>query len=157
MNWGIVNTNINSNWIIRIDADEYISEKLALEIKANIIHVRHEVNGLLVKRMMYFMNKPLKKAGMYPIWHLRIWRIGTAICEERWMDERMKLHSGEISKLNGDLIDYNLNNLTWWTGKHNNYATREMIDFLNGIYNFSDSHQLQANVFGSAEQRRRSL
>ena len=29
-----------------------------------------------------------------------------------------------------DLIDDNLNNLTWWISKHNDYATREAVDLL---------------------------
>jgi hypothetical protein len=36
----------------------------------------------------------------------------------------------------GELIDDNLNSLTWWTDKHNKYASREAVDLLNLEYGF---------------------
>jgi glycosyltransferase involved in cell wall biosynthesis len=155
LNWGIENGAINTDWVIRVDADEYISEKLASSIKNELPTLKEHITGVRVKRLMYFFNKPLKKAGMYPIWHLKLWRHGKALCEQRWMDERMKLSNGETTTLEGDLIDNNLNNLTWWTQKHNNYATREAIDILDKIYNFTSSDVVDANLFGTAEERRR--
>jgi hypothetical protein len=71
------------------------------------------------------------------------------------MDERMKLVSGEVIHLEGDLVDHNLNKLTWWTSKHNGYATREAIDILDKLYNFTNSNLLNSNFFGNSEERRR--
>jgi glycosyltransferase involved in cell wall biosynthesis len=155
LNWGIENGEINTDWVIRVDADEYISDELAKNIKNDLPNFGDAISGIRIKRLMYFFDKPLKKAGMYPIWHLKLWRNGTALCEQRWMDERMKLSHGETTVLEGDLIDYNLNNLTWWTQKHNNYATREAIDILDKIYNFTNSNVVDANFLGTAEERRR--
>jgi len=155
LNWGIENGEINTDWVIRVDADEYISDELASSIKNELPTLKEDITGVRVKRLMYFFNKPLKKAGMYPIWHLKLWRHGKALCEQRWMDERMKLSNGDTTTLEGDLIDNNLNNLTWWTQKHNSYATREAIDILDKIYNFTNSDVVNANLFGSAEERRR--
>ncbi len=154
-NWGINNAEIRTDWVIRIDADEYISNELAQNIKNNLSTMNENIHGIRVKRLMYFFNKPLKKAGMYPIWHTKIWRNGSAICEQRWMDERMKLLQGEVSSIEGDIVDHNLNNLTWWTQKHNGYATREAIDILDKIYNFTDAELVPSNLFGNGEERRR--
>lgn len=155
LNWGLQHGEINTDWVIRVDADEYISDELASNIKENLSDLGKNITGVRVKRLMYFFDKPLKKAGMYPIWHLKLWRHGKALCEQRWMDERMKLSNGEITTLEGDLIDHNLNNLTWWTEKHNKYATREAIDILDKIYNFTNSYIVKANLFGTSEERRR--
>ncbi|MEO9570758.1 MAG: glycosyltransferase family 2 protein [Polaribacter sp.] len=155
LNWGIENGEINTDWVIRVDADEYISDELTSSIKNELPTLKEDITGVRVKRLMYFFNKPLKKSGMYPIWHLKLWRHGKALCEKRWMDERMKLSDGETTTLEGDLIDNNLNNLTWWTQKHNSYATREAIDILDKIYNFTNSDVVNANLFGTAEERRR--
>ena len=155
LNWGIENGEINTDWVIRVDADEYISDELASSIKNELPNLKENITGIRVKRLMYFFDKPLKKAGMYPIWHLKLWRHGKALCEQRWMDERIKLSNGETTTLEGDLIDNNLNNLTWWTQKHNSYATREAIDILDKIYNFTNSDVVKANLFGTAEERRR--
>lgn len=155
LNWGIQNGDITTDWVIRVDADEYITPELASEINNKLCTMNAEVHGIRVKRLMYFLDKPLKKAGMYPIWHTKIWRNGSAICEQRWMDERMKLFQGDTASLEGDLIDHNLNNLTWWTQKHNGYATREAIDILDKIYNFTNAELVTANLFGNGEERRR--
>ena len=158
LNWGIQNTQITTDWTIRVDADEYISEELAENIKKNLSNLKEDVKGIRIKRLMYFFNRPLKKGGMYPIWHLKLWRTDTALCEQRWMDERMVLSGeGEITSLEGDLIDNNLNKITWWTQKHNNYATREAIDILDKIYNFTNNKLAKASFFGTSEERRRWL
>ena len=155
LNWGIQNGEITTDWVIRVDADEYISSELAHNIRNNLSTMSENIHGIRVKRLMYFFDKPLKRAGMYPIWHTKIWRNGSALCEQRWMDERMKLKQGETASLEGDLVDHNLNNLTWWTQKHNGYATREAIDILDKIYNFTNSSLVKANLFGNGEERRR--
>ncbi|WP_372745753.1 glycosyltransferase family 2 protein [Lutibacter sp.] len=157
INWGIKNAEIDTDWVIRVDADEYLSDELITTIHTKLPSIKKEVTGIRIKRLMYFFNKPLKKGGMYPIWHLKLWRNGMAQCEQRWMDERMKLASGETTTLEGDLIDHNLNNLTWWTQKHNSYATREAIDILDKIYNFTNSDTVVGRFWGTAEERRRWL
>lgn len=155
INWGIENGEISTDWLIRVDADEFLTAELIENMKSNIPNTSSSINGFRVKRLMYFLDKPLKRGGMYPIFHLKIWRTGTALCEQRWMDERMKVLFGETISLEGDLIDQNLNNLTWWSEKHNKYATREAIDILDKIYNFTNSSVVESNFFGNGEERRR--
>lgn len=154
-NWALEHVNIKTEWVLRIDADEYLSEDLTSNLIEQLPTLKPSIHGVMIKRLMYFMDKPLRKAGMYPIWHIKLWRNGKAFCEQQWMDERMKLVSGEIAYIEGDLIDYNLNNLTWWTNKHNSYATREAIDILNKIYNFSNQNNLKGKLLGTSEERRR--
>jgi glycosyltransferase involved in cell wall biosynthesis len=155
LNWAIENANINTEWVIRLDADEYLSEELARNI-SNLTTMNGNVHGIRVKRLMYFFDKPLKKGGMYPIWHLRIWKRGKAICEQRWMDERMVLiDDGYLENIEGDLIDHNLNKISWWTQKHNSYATREAIDILDKIYSFTNNMLEKPSLFRTSEQRRR--
>ncbi|WP_010179192.1 glycosyltransferase family 2 protein [Aquimarina agarilytica] len=156
LNWANENIPINTEWVIRVDADEYVTKTLQNKL-TKLSEVSNDVNGIRVNRLMYFMDKPLRKGGMYPIKHLRIWRNGKAFCEQRWMDERMVLTEGETIELEGDLIDHNLNGLTWWTQKHNKYATREAIDILDKLYNFTNSKVLKSNFFGTSEERRRWL
>lgn len=51
------------------------------------------------------------------------------------MDEHIKV-AGPTVDFQGELIDDNLNSLSWWTGKHNKYASREAVDLLNLEYGF---------------------
>ena len=55
-------------------------------------------------------------------------------------------------------MDANLNDLTWWTEKHNGYATREMADMLMMEYGLDDrGKEVQAKFWGTEEQRKRWL
>ena len=51
------------------------------------------------------------------------------------MDEHIKV-KGKSVEFHSELIDDNLNSLTWWTEKHNNYSSREAIELLNLQYDF---------------------
>jgi hypothetical protein len=74
------------------------------------------------------------------------------------MDERMEpIVKGQTSSIEGNLIDNNLNNISWWTQKHNSYATREAIDILDQIYNFSNIEKSGSSFLGNSEERRRWL
>lgn len=130
MNWAIANLQSSSKWVLRLDADEYLTQRLADEIRATLPTAQLSCSGFYVKRRFMFLGKWMKHGGMYPLWHLRIWRKGTARCEERWMDEHMVLVSGIAQKLNGDLVDDNEKDLTFWIEKHNHYSNREALDLL---------------------------
>ena len=103
------------------------------------------------------MNKWIRFGGYYPTKLLRAWRVGKAVCEQRWMDEHMKL-LGEAVQFQHDMVDENAKNLHWWIEKHNDYATREAIAHLNTKHNLlSSSNYVQGRLFGTQEQRKRWL
>ncbi len=155
--WGLDNCPINTEWIMRMDADEYVLPKLADEIKNKLDASNHNISGIYIKRRVYFMDKWIKLGSYYPTWLLRIWRYNKGKIEERWMDEHIKLSSGKTIQFENDLVDDNKNNLTWWTEKHNNYATREAVDILNILYGFKKYDEVEPNLFGAQEQRKRWL
>ncbi len=156
-NIGIAQNPYKSQWLMRMDADEYVTPELAQEINQTLATQLDDITGLYVKRRVMFMDKWIRHGGYYPIWLLRLWRNGMGICEELWMDEHIKLSSGQTVQLKNDIVDHNLNNLTWWTQKHNNYAIREMIDLLDIKYNFANTDRVEPQLFGSQEQRKRFL
>lgn len=133
--WALENLPINTEWVMRVDADEVISPALAEEIREQLPLAGAETNGYLVYRLVCFYGKIMRYGGVSH-WVLRIWRKNTAKVEPRWMDEHMVLNSGSIKRLDGKYLDDNLNNITWWTNKHNSYSTREAIDLLNKKYGF---------------------
>ena len=156
-NFGITNNPFPNKWLMRMDADEYITEELAKEINSRLDELPSTTSGIYVKRRVIFLDKWIKYGGYYPIWLLRIWRKDTGICEESWMDEHIKLSNGGTINFKNDLIDHNLNNITWWTQKHNNYATREAIDLLNIEHNFMNGTTIEPKFWGSQEQQKRFL
>jgi glycosyltransferase involved in cell wall biosynthesis len=155
-NWALKNCPIRSEWVWRIDADEYI-EETSRSIRAQIKKQPGTITGIYVRRKIVFLGKELLHGGWYPVWHLKIWRYGKGYCENRWMDEHIKLTEGNSAKIDCTQIDRNLNDLSWWTEKHNAYASREVIDMLDTKYMIFSENQVPPNPFGTEEQRKRWL
>lgn len=127
-NWALDNITTDAPWIFRLDADERLTPELKEELSKKLPHLDHDATGVQVKRRFYFMGRWIRHGGMYPIWHIRIFRRGRGRCEDRWMDEHIQLTSGEAVRFENDFIDENRKDLTFWTDKHNWYASREVLD-----------------------------
>ncbi len=90
LNWALENIEFRE-WILRLDADEYFLPKLIEEMHNRLNSLSDNIMGVFFKRRVYFMDKWIKYGGYYPTLILRAWRNKKAICDERWMDEHMKL------------------------------------------------------------------
>lgn len=134
-NWALTQLDVDTDWVLRIDADEYLTPELAAEIRERLPRLGAEVDGVVCGRRMTFQGRLIRFGGVFPIRILRLFRYGRGECENRWMDEHIKV-TGPTVDFRGELIDDNLNSLTWWTDKHNRYASREAVDMLNLKYGF---------------------
>lgn len=128
-NWGMQNTNIDTGWILSLDADEELTSELALEIEKKLSSIDAKVNGVELNRRNYFMGKWIKHGGKYPEIHLRLVRTGKAMFENRIMDEHMILLEGDRIRFDNDFIDNNNKPLEWWISKHNWYSDRELLEY----------------------------
>ena len=148
--WALENTNISTEWVFRLDADEYILPELYQEIKEKLNHLPQEIKGINLKRRLYFQSSWIKHGGFYPLRLLRIWRNGAAVMEQKMMDEHTVLMHGKSIDFDHDFVDENLSSLVKWTEKHNNYSTREAIMRLDAQYHFLE--QKQQNLHKSNKQ-----
>jgi glycosyltransferase involved in cell wall biosynthesis len=124
-----------TDWVLRLDADEIVSAELSDEISNRLGKLGSDVSGVYVSRRMSFLRRPIRWGGVFPIRVLRLFRAGKGRCEVRWMDEHI-LVEGTTASFHGEIMDDNLNSLSWWTEKHNAYASREVVDLLNQEYGF---------------------
>lgn len=154
-NWGLENCDIRTPWVFRIDADEYVTEELAVELSTQIPNLNNGITGIYLKREIKFFDKKIRFGGKGSEYHLKVFKHGAGYCEQRWMDEHIKLKSGVSIKISSSIIDDNKNNLSWWTLKHNGYAIREAVDLLNILYNFSTNNEIHPNLFGKQEEKKR--
>jgi len=132
--WALDTLPIKTEWIMRLDADEYPLPALIDEIQSSLPGLSADITGVNLKRRYIMWSRWIKYGRRYPIFLLRIWRAGKGRIEQRWMDEHIVLTEGSSVTFEHDFCDHNLNNLSWWTDKHNRYATREAIDVLNRKY-----------------------
>lgn len=157
LNWGIKNTNINTTWTMRMDADEELLPALAEEINEKLPKIDNEINGIILRRRVIFMGKWLKHGGKYPELLLRVWRTGYGICEQKIMDEHIILKSGKTINFNNDLKDNNQKDLDWWVGKHNWYSNREVLDYQMTKEKKLDNAKLLENGKSSQQAKRKRL
>ena len=128
-NWALENLPIKTEWVLRLDADEYLYPELIDEIKAKLASLPEDVTGVAFKRRHIFLGRWMRR-GTYPVTLIRLFRYGKARCEQRLMDEHIELLEGRSVTFDGDFADHNLNDIGWWTAKHNGYALREAVDLL---------------------------
>ena len=128
--WAIDHTPINTEWVMRLDADEIIENDLALELMRRLPNLDSDISGVILDRKHIFMDKWIRHGGRYPLSMLRVWRHGRAKVEDRWMDEHIIVLGGRMIRIRGGFSDHNLNDLTYFIEKHNKYATREAIDVI---------------------------
>ena len=128
-NWGLTNAPIRTQWVLRLDADEYLLPELVKELQEKLPSISEDVNGIIFNRRHIFMDKWMKR-GIYPVKLLRVFRYGKGMCEQRLMDEHIQLTEGRAVEFEHDFCDHNLNNLSWFCHKHVNYAIREAVDLL---------------------------
>lgn len=128
--WALDNAKICTKWVMRLDADELIETDLRSQLEQQLPKLPDEVVGINLKRKHIFMDRWVRHGGRYPLVLLRIWRNGNGRIEDRWMDEHMVVWGGRTITMDGGFADHNLNDITFFTTKHNAYATREALDVL---------------------------
>jgi len=148
-NWALTQLGADTEWVLRIDADEVLTPALAAEIKSCLPKIGPEIDGVYCGRRMTFQGRLIRHGGVFPVRVLRLFRFGRGHCENRWMDEHIKV-AGPTLDLQGEIIDDNLQSLTWWTAKHNSYASREAVDLLNLEYGFMP-HDSVADLRGGKQ------
>lgn len=129
-NWALDNLLIKSEWILKLDSDEYLTPELQKEIQSLLTSLPTNVNGFYIKRRVYFMGKWIKHGGYYPVWFLRLWRKGKARSEEKKMDEHIVLLEGKADYLKNDFVDDDKKGLHAWIEKHKKYVVREAEEIL---------------------------
>lgn len=153
-NWALEQLDNQFDWVLRIDADEILSDELIHEIKINLPRLGPEISGITLNRRIIFQGKLIKFGGVFPVKILRLFRLGSGVCEDRWMDEHIKV-SGKIASFKAEIFDSNLNNMTWWIEKHNKYASYEALEMLNLDYKFMRHNSIEClGIMGQARIKR---
>ena len=126
-NWALDNLPIETKWVLRLDADEYLTPETVERLKEELPKLPDDVSGLTLELKRRFMGGEIRH-GTNGIRLLRIFKHGIGRCEERAMDEHIVLSEGRCIDFNGTFYDDNLNTFEWWQEKHRGYAKREAMD-----------------------------
>lgn len=138
---------VSGEWILQLDADEVVTQELALDIKSVLagsykkepceLFRRHqsliekrdgkigkptgEIVGYFIPRRNMFLGKPLIHAGVYPDGVIRLVKNGKARFPQKSVHEQIAL-DGEVSWLSGDLLHYDSPTLKRYLSRLNRYT-----------------------------------
>jgi len=127
-NWAIDNCPVTANWVLRLDADEYLSEETALALKERLATLPENVTALELELRRVFMGGVIHY-GTAGIKNVRVWRTGCCRIEDREMDEHMVVLRGETMDFGGVFYDDTLQSFKEWQEKHYTYARKEAANF----------------------------
>jgi len=173
--WAMDNLAIANDWILLIDADEVLTPELGEEIRGAIQSAaivdppidRQAIGpkgivGYRIRLEMHFLGRVLRHCDA-SFWKLSLFRKGRGRFECRLKDQDtsmadMEVHEhvvvdGPTAELRHPLIHHNVESLSRYIQKHNEYSNWEA-RVLAGEQN---DQELPASLSGSQAQRRRWL
>ena len=122
-NWALDNLPVEAKWILRIDADEYLTDESIEWLKSNLDGIDEKVDALEFTLERKFMGGAIRH-GTNGIQMVRMFRRERGRYAETLMDERI-VFDGEKLSVPVVFYDDNLNPLERWKEKHRGYAKRE--------------------------------
>jgi len=159
--WAMDTLPLANDWVILIDADEALTPELAEEIGHAIQDPRFD--GYYIALQMFFLGRVLRHGGA-GFYKLALFRRGKGRFECRLKDQDasmadMEVHEhvivqGKSARLKNPLLHHNVESISRYIQKHDEYANWDARVWLEGERN---STELPPSLFGSQAQRRRWL
>ena len=159
--WAMDTLPLAFDWVFLVDADEALTPELVEEIRRAIQNP--DRNGYYISLRMYFLGRLLRHGGA-GFWKLSLFRRSKGRFECRLKNQDtsmadMEVHEhvvveGETGKLRNSLIHHNVESLSRYMQKHDEYSNWEARVWLEGEAGYGD---LPPSLFGTQAQRRRWL
>lgn len=134
-NWTLQNAKINQEWVLFLDADEFISDAFIDEIALKTQDPNY--NGFTIQFENYFMGKKLRYGYGFSKSALFKKSKGAyeKIEEDLWSNLDMEVHehpiiSGKVGVIKTKVIHKDFKNLDHYINKHNAYSTWEAQRYL---------------------------
>ena len=153
-NWALDNLPITTEWILRLDADEYLLPGLIEELLEKLPVMPESVSALSLSLARAFCGKILHHGIVNNIRIIRIFRKGKARYEKRLMDEHLSVLSGETIDMKNQFVDDNRMPIGLFIDKHNGYATREAALLLDAEYHLTNMDSLPQDYGREVEKKR---
>jgi hypothetical protein len=140
-------------WILRLDADEVLPCRLKTELQGLLNTCGLDVTGIYLNRRLYFMNRWLRRGGIYPHYILRMFRRGMARYEEK-TEEHLVLVTGRAIYARHEFLEDNRqNHLKYWLHKHDDLSDGEISDTL--LETQDHNRDVKPRLFGNKVERTR--
>ena len=133
-NWGIKNCDIDTEWIIRLDADERFPAELNAEIEKLIADNKDKpMNGITIEADLFFLGRCMKH-GIRNKRKMMMFKKSCGCIEDRRRDAHSIIHEGYSASAKHHFIHYDFKDIDSYIKKYNWYATREMQDYIDFVH-----------------------
>lgn len=161
--WAMESLPLAYDWVFLMDADEALTPELSAEIQKAIQNPDYD--GYYIALRMYFLGRELRHSGAR-FYKLSLFRRGMGGFECRLKDQDQSMADVEVhehivlkdqrraGRLRHPLLHHNVESLSHYIRKHDEYSNWEARVWLAGEANAKD---LAPSLFGSQAQRRRWL
>ena len=156
-NWAIDEFGALAPWQLHLDADEVLDVEAIAEV-SRALRDPQGASNFIFRRRTYFLGQSLRFGGTHN-YHLRLFRSGSARCEDRLYDQHFVSDRPAV-RLGGLLHDMNVGSLTEWTARHNRWSDLEVAELLRAERQSGgagDIGTLQARILGDPRERTRWL
>lgn len=126
-NWALDHGKLRNHWVLMLDADEVSTEEFAAEIAHSISTAQDDTVAFRTCRKTILDDVWLKYSDGFPVWIMRLVRIGKARFEDSGHGEvPVPKLDGQIGTIQSPFIHYAFSRGMddWWT-RHVKYAGRE--------------------------------
>jgi len=127
LNWALDNINFQSDWVIRLDADELFSNDLIKEIHSLGVTEIQNITGFKIPKKSTFLKQELRFSRKL-FTEIRLFKKTLYRYEDREIDEHLVYLGEDLpneAKLKSKFIEDNIITIDQWYIKHLNYAMRE--------------------------------
>lgn len=126
-NWALDNLPIQSVWVLRLDADEYLYPETIVELRTLVASGGLPPDAtslsLSLSRARHIFGGEIRRGKEIVI--ARVFRYGLARYAQTEMDEHLVVSHGRDYKMKGRFVDHSLMPFGEWKAKHRDYAKRE--------------------------------
>jgi len=107
-------------WVLSIDADEVVTPALRGEIEA-VLAAPGDHAGYRMPRLTYYLGRPIRHCGWYPLPVLRLFRRDRARFTEALVHEEVRV-DGPVGDLHADLVHWSYDSLVVHAAKMRLYT-----------------------------------
>jgi len=119
-----------NKWILWLDADEKLTDKLCKEIKITLNNA--DKDGYYIPRKNIIFGKWIRHTGWYPDYQLRLFKAGRLTFSKKYLHKQPQF-SGKTGQLTHPLIHKNYDSIAHFINKLNRYTDQDAHKYIKKI------------------------
>jgi len=125
--WALKNLPIKTEWVLPLDADHIITERLQHQLIEAASNPEPSIDGYYATHRYFFLGKRIR--GFKP-YSLRLFRLGKTRLDRSEMVDFRFLVEGKTKNLTGEILEINKKELSidFWIDKHQVFSSRMAVE-----------------------------